>query len=111
MMYWELYKAVKYQVEEYSSDHGYTVAELWKLIKTGGENAEFWKYECERDWKEYKAAQSEMRFWMVWTFDNSGEYSETVAVVADRQIAKSITRYYKRLGHKCNYFLEPTRWA
>ena len=44
----ELYKAVKYQVEKYSADHGMNLAEMWEAVKKDP----FWKQECESDYKE-----------------------------------------------------------
>lgn len=39
----ELYRAVKYQVQEYGAAHGYTLPELWRIVND--ENADhhiFW---------------------------------------------------------------------
>ena len=42
-----LYKAVKYQAEEYSADHGYTLPELWKIVQTDN----WWREVCKADYK------------------------------------------------------------
>ena len=43
----ELYKAVKYQAEEYSSDYGYSLPELWKIVQTD----KWWREVCKADYK------------------------------------------------------------
>lgn len=41
-----LYKAVKYMVEEYQAEHGFTLPELWDYIKSNTEGGYYWKRCC-----------------------------------------------------------------
>lgn len=51
----ELYKAVKYEVVNFVSDHGCTVAQMWAIV-TGKDpkhqtSAEWWKKTCLEDYR------------------------------------------------------------
>lgn len=43
----ELYKAAKYQVEEYFEDHEMLLPKMWKLVNTD----DTWKNECISDYE------------------------------------------------------------
>lgn len=45
-----LYKSVKYQVENFSEDIGYTLPELWAIIKGNSTNSLWWKNICMKDY-------------------------------------------------------------
>ena len=50
----DLYKAVKWQVEEYQGEHGMSLVEMWKVVtyKNGSvENSTFWKQTCLEDYE------------------------------------------------------------
>ena len=48
----QLYKAVKYEVEEYAEDCGYTLAELWSIIQKDDEKGKFWRRAVVTDYEE-----------------------------------------------------------
>lgn len=56
----ELYKAVKYQVNEYGADHGMNLAEMWDTVNGRTEqDGYFWEQECLHD---YRAWQEQKEF-------------------------------------------------
>jgi hypothetical protein len=48
----ELYRAVKYQVEEYAADCGYTLPQLWAKIHENTEAGKFWRRTVCVDYRE-----------------------------------------------------------
>ena len=51
-----LYKAIKYEVETFHTDCGYTLPEMWDLIKNNDtDTAYFWHQVCLIDYDKYMA--------------------------------------------------------
>ena len=53
----ELYKAVKWEVEHFQADHGFTLVQLWKVVNydlTQGtvDWCTYWRNTCLDDYKE-----------------------------------------------------------
>lgn len=48
----ELYKAVKYEVENFYEDHGFSVVDLWNVVNGRTEyNAAWWTRTCLEDYR------------------------------------------------------------
>ncbi len=71
----ELLKAVKHQVENYLPEHGYSLAEMWKIVRGdyGAEMQDFWTKMCLEDYKydmERQASRAKRQLNKGWgTFD------------------------------------------
>lgn len=49
----ELYKAVKYEANEFYADHGFTMVELWAVVNGNTPyDAKFWRDMCVSDYME-----------------------------------------------------------
>lgn len=60
---YELYKAVKWEVEhDYSEDGGWSMAELWNIVNNDSDNEDeqywsyFWKMACLDDYRKRRGA-------------------------------------------------------
>lgn len=65
----ELFKAVKYEVENYRADHGMNLNEMWNTVNGRTEqDGRFWYNECLED---YRSSVEWSRF-QQWVADNNG---------------------------------------
>lgn len=52
----QLYRAVKYEVEEFATDCGYTLPQLWAKIHENTESGKFWRRTVCIDYGRYLRA-------------------------------------------------------
>lgn len=45
-----LYRAVKHEVDNYRTDHGYSLAEMWAIVTGENRDADFWLKVCINDY-------------------------------------------------------------
>lgn len=60
----ELYKAVKYEVEQYGADCGMTLLEMWNTVNGRTElDSVFWYRECLKDYRNSRSVELPNRWW------------------------------------------------
>lgn len=86
----KLYKAVKWEAQEYYTEHGFTMVELWKVIKAEeAVNKEFWKLMALEDYEYDHTPHSWQRnIRTIVARKLSKKFSDTMAsIIYDRYMA------------------------